>query len=109
MFKKRFPFNQMTTEEIDGVKYKFLPNIWIRNEKLPAGATYEDYMAYMINDKPKSGYHIATSFVTNSKVNDNGLLIGEDIIVGNFAYNELKSKAAEYNAEPFNIHDMHLV
>ena len=37
------------------------------------------------------------------------ILIGENIIKGNFAYNEIKSKAAEFNAEPFNIYDMHLL
>ena len=109
MLDRNFPFNQFSTKESNGIKYRFIPNIWIRNEKLAAGATYEDYMGYMISDKPKSGYHIAPSFVTNGKINDNGLLIGENIITGSFAYNELKTKAAEYNAEPFNIYDMHLL
>ena len=109
MFDRNFPFNQFTSCEENGIKYRFIPNIWIRNEKLPAGATYEDYVGYMISDKPKPNYHIATSFVTNGRANDNGLLISEDIITGSFAYNELKSKAAEYDAEPFNIYDMHLL
>ena len=104
-----FPFNQMKSEEVDGKKYIFIPNIWVRNEILPAGATYEDCMAYMISDKPKTNYHIYPSFVTNNQINDSGILIGEDIIKGNFAYNELKTKAEEYDADPFNIYDMHLI
>lgn len=92
MFERNFPFKQVTAREADGMKYRFIPNIWIRNEKLPAGATYEDYIGYMISDKPKPNYHIAPSFVTNGKINDNGVLIGEDIIVGSFAYNELKNR-----------------
>lgn len=109
MFEHNFPFNQIKAEKIDNVKYRFIPNIWVRNEKLAAGATYEDCFAYMISDKPKPNYHIHPAFVTNNAINDSGLLIGEDIIVGNFSYDELKPKAAEYNAEPFNIYDMHLL
>ena len=75
MFDRNFPFNQFNTEEIDGVKYRFIPNIWIRNEKLAAGATYEDYVSYMISDKPKINYHIAPSFVTNGRINNNGKAI----------------------------------
>lgn len=109
MFEKNFPFKQMKKVTENGQNFIFLPNIWIRNEILADGATYEDCMAYMISDKPKANYHIAPSFVTNGKINDTGILIGEDIITGNFVYNNLKSKAAEYNAEPFNIYDMHLL
>ena len=109
MFERNFPFKQMELREVDGVNYIFLPNIWIRNEELPVGATYEEHIGYMISDKPKPNYHIAPSFVTKGKINDSGLLIGENIIAGSFAYNELKAKAAEFNAEPFNIYDMHLI
>ena len=109
MFDKNYPFRQMRAVQEDGVKYQFIPNTWVRNENLPAGATYEDCFAYMISDKPKTNYHIHPAFVTNGKINDTGILIGEDIIAGSFAYNELKSKAAEYNAEPFNIYDMHFI
>ena len=63
----------------------------------------------MISDKPKTNYHIHPAFVTNGNPNPSGLLIGEDIIAGNFSYLDLKNKAAEYNAEPFNIYDMHLI
>ena len=109
MFERNFPFNQITAVEKDGVKYRFIPNIWVRNEKLPAGATYEECFAYMISDKPKPNYHIHPSFVTNNVINDSGLLIGENIIAGSFTYDEIKAKAAEYGAEPFNIYDMHLL
>lgn len=109
MFKRNFPFNQMKITDIDGIKYRFIPNIWVRNEKLPADATYEEKFAYMISDKPKTNYHIHPSFVTNGKINDSGILIGEDIIVGSFAYSEIKTKAAEFDAEPFNIYDAHLL
>lgn len=109
MFERNFPFNQMELREVDGVNYIFLPNIWIRNEELPVGATYEDFIGYMISDKAKPNYHIAPSFVTKGKINDSGILIGENIITGSFSYNELKTKAAEFNAEPFNIYDMHLL
>ena len=67
MFERNFPFKQMELREVDGVNYIFLPNIWIRNEELPVGATYEDYIGYMISDKPKPNYHIAPSFVTRGK------------------------------------------
>lgn len=109
MFERNFPFKQIEPREVNGVKFQFIPNIWVRNEKLPAGATQEDNFAYMISDKPKSNYHIHPAFVTNGVINPTGLLIGEDIIAGNFSYLELKDKAAEYNAEPFNIYDMHLI
>ena len=109
MFEKIFPFNQMEKRQVDGRNFIFIPNIWVRNEKLPAGAERENCFAYMISDKPKTGYHIHPSFVTNGRINDSGILIGENIIKGNFAYNEIKSKAAEFNAEPFNIYDMHLL
>lgn len=109
MFERNFPFNQITSKESDGIRYRFIPNIWVRNELLPAGATYEDCLAYMISDKPKTNYHIHPAFITNGSINNSGILIGEDIIFGSFSYNELKSKATEYNAEPFNIYDMHLL
>lgn len=109
MFERNFPFNQMAVKEIDGVRYIFIPNIRVRNEKLAAGATYEDCFAYMISDKAKPNYHIHPAFVTNGIINDSGILIGEDIIAGSFAYNDLKTKAAEYNADPFTIYDMHLL
>ena len=109
MFEHNFPFNQMSIVDLDGIKYRFIPNIWVRNEKLSAGATYEDCFAYMISDKPKTNYHIHPTFVTNNKINDSGVLIGEDIIAGSYAYNSIKSKAEEFNAEPFNIYDMHLL
>ena len=105
MFERNFPFNQMEPRE----GYVFIPNIWVRNEKLPSGATYEDCFAYMISDKPKPNYHIHPAFVTNGKPNDTGLLIGTDIIAVSLAYTDLKSKAAEYDAEPFNIYDMHIL
>ncbi len=104
-----FPFDQMSTEIIDGISYRFLPNIWVRNETLPTGATYEEQFAYMISDKPKTGYHIYPSFKKNDAVNADGLLIGLDIVENTLAYSELVTKAAEYNAEPFNIYDMHLL
>ena len=109
MFEREFPFNQMEPREENDIDYIFIPNIWVRNEELSAGATYEDCFAYMISDKQKPNYHIHPSFVTNGKINYTGILIGEDIICGNFAYNELKSRAAEYDAEPFNIYDAHLL
>ena len=109
MFDRNFPFNQMETREINGIKYRFIPNIWVRNEELPPGAVYENCTAYMISDKPKPHYHIHPSFVTNGEVNNSGVLIGEDILGGSFAYNELESRAAEYDAKPFNIYDMHLL
>ena len=109
MFEKIFPFNQMEKRQVDGRNFIFIPNIWVRNEKLPAGAERENCFAYMISDKPKTGYHIHPSFVTNGRINDSGILIGENIIRGNFAYNEIKSKAAEFAAEPFNIYDAHLL
>jgi|GEM_PF-5971965 len=102
----KFPFNQMKREVREGRAFIFLPNIFVRNEKLSAGATYEENFAYMISDKPKPNYHIHPAFVTNGKINDSGILIGEDIISGNFAYNEISAKAAEFNAMPFNIYDM---
>lgn len=109
MFDQNFPFNQMKSQEINGIKYRFIPNIWVSNETLPSGAVYEDCFAYMISDKPKAGYHIHPAFVTNGNTNSSGVLIGEDIIAGSFSYNELPEKAALYNAEPFNIYDMHLI
>ena len=105
MFEHNFPFNQMEKRG----DFIFIPNIWVKNEKLPSGATEEDCFAYMISDKAKPNYHIHPAFVTNGRINDSGILIGEDIIKGNFAYNELKSKAAEYNAEPFNIYDISII
>lgn len=109
MFERNFPFNQMKVREVDGMRYVFVPNIWVRNEKLSAGATYEDCFAYMISDKAKPNYHIHPAFVTNGVINDSGILIGEDIIAGSFSYNELKAKAQEYHADPFTIYDMHLL
>ena len=84
MNERNFPFNHMEKRQVDGINYIFVPNIWVRNEKLPQGATYEDCFAYMISDKAKPNYHIHPAFVTNSRVNDSGILIGEDIIRGNF-------------------------
>ena len=104
-----FPFSQMSTEAVSGINYRFLPNIWVRNEALHDGATYEEKFAYMISDKPKTGYHIYPSFVTNDKINDDGLLIAVDIESSSLAYSELKEKAALYTAEPFNIYDAHLL
>ena len=104
-----FPFDQMTTEVVGGINYRFIPNIWVRNEALPEGATYEECMTYMISDKPKTGYHIYPSFVTNGKVNDSGALISIDVESLSLAYSELKAKAAIFNAEPFNIYDAHLL
>ena len=109
MLERNFPFNQMEKCEVDGRNYIFLPNIWVKNENLSDGATYEDCFAYMISDKAKPNYHIHPAFVTNGRVNNSGILIGEDIIRGNFAYKDLKSKAAGYNAEPFNIYDMSIL
>jgi len=104
-----FPFDQMTTEVVGGISYRFLPNIWVRNEILPDGATYEEFMGYMINDKPKTGYHIYPAFKTNDKINDNGVLYSVNIESNSLAYSELKAKAAIFNAEPFNIYDAHLL
>ena len=104
-----FPFDQITTEVVDGISYRFLPNIWVKNEKLSEGATYEDCMAYMISDKPKTGYHIHPAFNTNGNINDNGVLYSIDLENNSFAYSELKAKAAVFNAEPFNIYDAHLL
>jgi len=84
MLERNFPFNQMEKREVDGRNYIFLPNIWVKNENLSAGATYEDCFAYMISDKAKPNYHIHPAFVTNGRVNNSGILIGEDIIRGNF-------------------------
>lgn len=109
MFERKFPFNQIKPVKVDDIDYVFIPNIWVRNETLSIGAAYEDCFAYMISDKPKSGYHIHPTFVKNGKPNAEGVLIGKNIIAGNFAYNELKTKAVGYNAEPFNIYDMHLI
>ena len=109
MTDKNFPFNQMEKRQVDGNNFIFLPNIWVRNEKLSAGSERENCFAYMISDKPKTGYHIHPSFVTSGRINDSGILIGENIIKGNFAYDEIKSKASEFNAEPFTIYDMHLL
>lgn len=109
MLEQNFPFNQIQTVEADGMEYQFIPNIWVRNETLSAGATYEDCFAYMISDKPKPNYHLHPAFITNGVPNLSGLLIGRNIINENLAYEEIKAKAAEYNADPFNIYDMHLL
>lgn len=109
MFERNFPFKYIERRKVDGINYVFIPNIWVRNEKLEAGATYENCFSYMISDKPKTNYHIHPTFVTNVRINNTGILIGEDIVAGSFAYNEIKSKATEYDAEPFNIYDMHLL
>ena len=79
MFERNFPFNQIEKRD----DFIFIPNIWVRNEKLPSGATEEDCFAYMISDKAKPNYHIHPAFVTNGRINDSGILIGEDIIKGN--------------------------
>ena len=49
MFERNFPFNQIEKRD----DFIFIPNIWVRNEKLPSGATGEDCFAYMISDKAK--------------------------------------------------------
>lgn len=68
MNERNFPFNQMEKRQVDGNNYVFLPNIWVRNEKLAPGATREECFAYMISDKPKTGYHIHPSFMTNAEI-----------------------------------------
>ena len=68
MNERNFPFNQMEKRQVDGNNYVFLPNIWVRNEKLAPGATRENCFAYMISDKPKTGYHIHPSFMTNDEI-----------------------------------------
>ena len=68
-----FPINKMKLVTVDGQAVIELPKTWIRNTPLAKGATYEDKVAYMFSERAQPGYHLAPSFYTDGKENENGV------------------------------------
>ena len=68
-----FPYNKMKLVTVDGQAVIELPKTWIRNTPLAKGATYEDKVAYMFSERAQPGYHLAPSFYTDGKENENGV------------------------------------
>ena len=94
---KIFPINKMKLVTVDGQAVIELPKTWIRNTPLAKGATYEDKVAYMFSERAQPGYHLAPSFYTDGKENENGVQLSAYI-----ASKDSSGKAASIaNATPW--------